>query len=306
MSRSVDAPLAPLPASGSAAISATAPAASASGAIDVPVPVSSGAPRAAALLIGINYLANRAYKLFGCCNDARAVGRYLIDHAGFPAQGVKVVTDEDPTTAHGTTRVGIVAGIRELGEASWRDNLDRVLIHYSGHGSQQAALDRTSEADGMDETIVPSDSCSAGCITDNELHALLLKFNPRTHIYCTFDSCHSGSILDLPFSYSPITGAVPQCDAKIEVASDTVPRIVLLSGCCDSQLSADAWDDESRQARGALTSAMLSVLLHSPSGVTARDLQLRALVDMRTKGYTQQSVLSSNFLCDREPWLGHA
>jgi hypothetical protein len=58
------------------------------------------------------------------------------------------------------------------------------------------------EADGYDETICPVDYQQAGMISDDELHAILCRNLPAgCRLTAIFDCCHSGSALDLPFTY---------------------------------------------------------------------------------------------------------
>jgi len=78
---------------------------------------------------------------------------------------------------------------------------DALFLHYSGHGGSQPDTDG-DEVDGMDETIVPVDYETAGMIVDDEIYAILVKNVPvGARLTAVFDSCHSGSVLDLCFSY---------------------------------------------------------------------------------------------------------
>lgn len=55
----------------------------------------------------------------------------------------------------------------------------------------------------MDETIYPVDFKSAGQIVDDQIHAICVaRLQPGVRMTCIFDSCHSGSVLDLPYVYS--------------------------------------------------------------------------------------------------------
>ena len=60
------------------------------------------------------------------------------------------------------------------------------------------------EADGHDETLCPMDYEQNGIITDDDMFDLVVKPLPRgCKLTAIFDCCHSGSILDLPFTYQP-------------------------------------------------------------------------------------------------------
>lgn len=71
-----------------------------------------------------------------------------------------------------------------------------------GHGGQTKDLDGDEE-DGYDEVIYPVDFRQVGHITDDEMHRILVKpLQPGTRLTAIFDSCHSGTALDLPYIYS--------------------------------------------------------------------------------------------------------
>lgn len=78
---------------------------------------------------------------------------------------------------------------------------DSLFFHYSGHGGQQE--DTTGvEEDGMDETIMPVDFQQSGQITDDEIHDMLVKPLPEgVRLTAIFDSCHSQTVMDLPYVY---------------------------------------------------------------------------------------------------------
>ena len=104
----------------------------------------------------------------------------------------------------------------------------------SGHGGQQRATEG-DEADGMDENIYPLDHKTAGTIVDNDMHRIMVTPLPQgCRLTAIFDcvrprpsplspscacrpssvpsltpspsslrpQCHSGSALDLPYTYS--------------------------------------------------------------------------------------------------------
>lgn len=72
----------------------------------------------------------------------------------------------------------------------------------AGHGGQTKDLDGDEE-DGQDETIYPVDFKSAGHIVDDQIHDICVaRLKAGVRLTTIFDSCHSGSILDLPYVYS--------------------------------------------------------------------------------------------------------
>jgi len=79
---------------------------------------------------------------------------------------------------------------------------DSLFFHYSGHGGQTKDLDG-DEDDGYDEVIYPVDFRTAGHIVDDDMHAIMVKnLKGGVRLTAIFDSCHSGSALDLPYLYS--------------------------------------------------------------------------------------------------------
>jgi hypothetical protein len=176
----------------SSEMAATAPA----------VTKSSLAGKKRALLIGINYVGS-AVALRGCINDVANIKAFVSSKFGFPtdAQQMRVLTDEQADASLRPTRANIIAGIQWLREGAASG--DSLFLHYSGHGATQADEGPVfDEPTGMDETLVPLDYETAGMITDDEIHEILLApLAPGVRLTCITDCCHSGSILDLPYTY---------------------------------------------------------------------------------------------------------
>ena len=59
------------------------------------------------------------------------------------------------------------------------------------------------EPDGYDEVIYPVDFRQYGHITDDEMHRIMVQpLQAGVRLTAIFDSCHSGTALDLPYIYS--------------------------------------------------------------------------------------------------------
>lgn len=244
-----------------------------------------------ALLIGLNYPLDVNYKLLGCCNDARNMSKYLMTNFGFTSQQITLLTDEDIKTAPRVSRDGILAALYDLCIASWKENLDTVVFHYSGHGSQERDLN-ADEKTGMDEGIVPMDYMVRGLIVDDLLKEIFLKFNPKTKIICFFDCCHSGTMLDLPFAYDQQRPADP--DQMRHIALPNAPKIYCFSGCMDNQTSADATDDTNTPA-GAMTASMLRLLTaKGKSSYSLLQFQQDLTNSLKARGFSQRPLLTSS------------
>lgn len=76
---------------------------------------------------------------------------------------------------------------------------DSLLFHFSGHGSRQRNYNG-DELDGYDETLCPLDFEAEGMIIDDEINATIVRPLPYgVRLHAVIDSCHSGTVLDLPF-----------------------------------------------------------------------------------------------------------
>jgi hypothetical protein len=76
------------------------------------------------------------------------------------------------------------------------------MLTIVGHGGQTKDLDG-DEDDGYDEVIYPVDFRQVGHIVDDEMHAIMVTpLQPGVRLTAIFDSCHSGTALDLPYIYS--------------------------------------------------------------------------------------------------------
>lgn len=152
-----------------------------------------------ALIIGCNYIGTKN-QLRGCINDANAMRRFLIDRFGYKAEDIVMLTDDQRELVKVPTRANMIRAMQWL-VSDARPN-DSLVFHFSGHGGTSRNTDGTEES-GYDSTIVPVDFQTAGQIIDNQLHDLLVRpLPPGARLTAFFDSCHSGSALDLPFVYS--------------------------------------------------------------------------------------------------------
>ncbi|KAL2404921.1 Metacaspase-1A [Exophiala dermatitidis] len=152
-----------------------------------------------ALLIGINYFGQRG-QLRGCINDVKNMSTYLNQNFGYAREDMVILTDDQQNPMSQPTKANILRAMHWLVKDA-RPN-DSLFFHYSGHGGQTPDLDGDEE-DGYDEVIYPVDFRTAGHIVDDEMHRILVKSLPAgVRLTAIFDSCHSGSALDLPYIYS--------------------------------------------------------------------------------------------------------
>ncbi|KAI9511062.1 caspase domain-containing protein [Russula earlei] len=159
-------------------------------------------PKRRALLVGISYRLRRSKKwtpLDGTHIDVKHFRELLINTYGYSPEDITVLMD-DPTLPglSQPTRANMICELRRLVAAAAPG--DTFVFLYSGHSDQQPSLDDPmDEEDGQDEVII---TCDLKRIIDNELKYILVKDLPvGSTLTALLDTCHSGTMLDLPHYY---------------------------------------------------------------------------------------------------------
>ncbi|CAG8693591.1 13078_t:CDS:2, partial [Gigaspora margarita] len=270
-----------------------------------------------ALLIGINYFSQKA-ELRGCINDVANLKKFLIEVYGFQESNMVILTDDQKDPTRIPTKTNILAAMKWL-------VLD-ARPGDSGHGSQEKDRDG-DEYDGNDETIVPVDYSQSGQITDDVMHETMVKpLKAGVKFFSIFDSCHSGSALDLPYTYSTrgmVKAPKELADSKTELMSagmallsgnkkqlmsfvkqkaPTIMKtgknlmsksskadVIMLSGCKDEQTSADAYEEG--RSTGAMSFAFIKTM-SANRNLTYQQL-LNNIRDVLASKYTQKPQLST-------------
>ena len=260
-----------------------------------------------AAIIGLNYTSVPGLTLSGCIQDALNLQQFLIEKQGFELANIRLLTDDTPTVP---TRANILAALNWL--VSGAKAGDSLWFSYSGHGSNQrdSLSKRKDETDALDETIVPLDYKTAGQIIDDDLRDIVDSVPAGVRITWISDSCHSASIVDLPYGYEDASicrkrpqpktyvsddWATKTTTSKFKQYKDTAADILVISGCRDNSVSSDSWEDG--KPCGAMTYSLLKSLRNAEkSGKSVISVQ-RLLKDMscllRCKGYTQKPNFSS-------------
>lgn len=246
-----------------------------------------------AILIGSNYQATPSARLQGCIRDILNVSYTLVDAYGYKPENITMLRDDVNTAL--PTRANILTTLRNAMAAS--ASYSELWIHYSGHGTQvkdnngdESGTGITS-GDGMDEAIVPSDFMTAGFITDDEIYAILNTAKCPTLVF--FDSCHSGSACDLPYSINYVNGAF-QKSVSSRNTNMPNPKVIMMSGCRDPQTSADAYNDYSKSAEGAFTMSLLTALRKNDHNADIMKVYGDICAGLIQGRYTQIPVLSSS------------
>lgn len=244
-----------------------------------------------ALLIGINYIGTSS-QLSGCINDTANVqtllrNKYAYSNFTFLTD----MTEVKPTKQH------IIDALTKL--LTDAKEGDRCFFLYSGHGTNTPDWSG-DELDGQDELIVPLGATSiSGCLMDDEIYSIIQTNLKRgVSLFMLFDSCFSGTIVDLKYSYLTDTADVV---VNPNVA-DTEGTIIVISGCKDTQTSADAYVSYGgkKTFSGAMTWAFLTSLetQTSSSSISLKTLMENMRRLLATEGYDQVPQCSSGTSID--------
>lgn len=273
-----------------------------------------------ALLIGINYVGTK-HSLRGCINDVRTQKQSLLQHYGFEESDIRILADDQQPGDHSPNKANIEAGLRWLYTGAAAGDL--LYFAYSGHGSQVP-----SWGGGSSQCICPVDCLDKpwpdSVIVDTEIHHLLFDPLPLgCKAIAIFDCCHSGTVANLSVTrdmfpeavsvryMEPPTGphapaAGPQAPGGIHqmIKSGKVSKdhlLWVLSGCQDSQTSADAYRDGMYQ--GAFTWGLVRAL-----AADGWHLRYSRLLDgikaaLREGGYPQLPELSTTHVGYLDHWF---
>jgi hypothetical protein len=240
-----------------------------------------------ALLIGIDYTSIPSIALNGCVYDVININRMLVDAYDYASANITILRDDINNPATLPTKANIINNLISL--ASDSANLEEVWIHYSGHGSQIPDRNK-DEISGYDSILVPLDYKTKGFIVDDDLLNIIKRFACKTILI--FDSCHSGSVCDLPWSFQYVS---PTNWTKTKSNSVTInnPNIFMFSGCKDDQTSADAYFKMDKSAAGAFTNALITGLRYYRHNVSIGNLYQYVCVYLKSGGFTQIPILST-------------
>ena len=167
---------------------------------------------------------------------------------------------------------------------------DVLFFYYSGHGSY--SYDRNGdETDGRDEMLISLDSLP---ILDDEIKSILQNHLSREiTIVGMFDSCHSGTILDLKYNYLDSNNYDKYSENN--KVSECQGNVIMISGCMDSQTSSEAFVEN--KAQGALTWSFIDCINKTPN-CSWRELLKLMRNSLKTNGFTQIPQLSTDSFYD--------
>jgi hypothetical protein len=107
------------------------------------------------------------------------------------------------------------------------------------------------------------------------------------------DSCNSGTIIDLPWSYTIVTPNTytRSLNNRYNLSNSNV---FMFSGCKDNQTSADVYSPELNKAVGAFTNAFLNCLKNANYQISLLLLYRNICIYLKQRRFSQIPVYSSS------------
>jgi len=267
-----------------------------------------------ALLIGINdYSASRlgnlrtgslsarnVPNLDGTLNDVAVMRDLLVALHGFKPENVVTLTDQ------AATRTAVVSRLREHLLRPAQKN-DVVYFYFSGHGSQ-VRNSRSTEADRLDESLVPADArLGAADIRDKELLPIFNAILDRgARLTVVFDACHTGSGargLDGGLRHRSIPTDTRDVADPYRGPQPESRGALILSAAQDFDLAFEM-RDENGAIRGAFTWALARAMRDAEAGESAAETFLRARARLQAERPAQHPVLAGSADARLRPLLG--
>ncbi len=264
-----------------------------------------------AVLIGVNKYKIPGADLRGCVNDLKNLQSALTQYYGFAAGDITMLAD------FAATKKSMEAAIRNLLRGARKG--DVLLLHYSGHGSNVPDNDG-DEADRRDEILCPTDLDWKNPLRDDWLRKTFDGMRSGVNLTVIMDCCHSGTNTrainppDAPVieRYLPnpwdlmaaesgrklkgrfmgtLSAAGRAKKRRSDIVTVDIPE-VLITGCRDTQTSADAYIGGSYN--GALTYNLVAALKEAKGKITFRDLHARTMAKLKSGKFDQVPQLEGS------------
>jgi hypothetical protein len=273
-----------------------------------------------ALLVGINRYRIPGADLRGCVNDVKNMQSVLTKYYGFARSDITILTD------HRATKKAMQSSIHKLVAGARKG--DVLVLHYSSHGSN-VPDDNGDEADHRDEILCPTDLDWNDPLRDDWLRREFDALKPGVSLTVIMDCCHSGTntraILppDAPLlpRYLPSPWDLVASESRRRLSgtvrselrissraarrkSDVVPADiaeVLITGCRDTQTSADAFINGSYN--GALTYHLVKAIRQAKGKLTNRELHQKTITFLKQEDYEQVPQLEGQKSRFDQPFL---
>lgn len=242
-----------------------------------------------ALLCCISYK-KKKFELKGTIHDMKNMKELLLHQFHFPPDSILILAEKEPYPE--PTRKNIEDGFQWLMRGIQPG--DSLLFYFSGHGFRQRGL-HGDEIDGFDETICPLDFETNGMIFDNFINQTIVKpLIEGVTLHAIVDSCHSGTVLDLPLVYNITTGKWDdnRPEGGNESKGTSGGKAICFSACEDYQQAADTTDfSPEKNTTGAMTATFIKAV--------------RAAVTKKTKISYREILVQMHESLKRDDRVGH-
>jgi metacaspase-1 len=287
-----------------------------------------------ALITGLN--AYPSSGLRGCVNDALLTYKIVRDYFKFDTKNIKVATDRE-CTKQGILEMlkWLVTDVKPGDTVYWHFSGHGTQIVVND-------ITSSSDPDGLSECPCPIDIEDHwdDPIRDSDLNRIFGRLPTSAHILVSLDMCHSGSglrnrfkpgeshtehdwvnkflppppsnlttnpalLLDedlnwiLPDRKSKAIGAVRRSPIVSTLEQGSA---VLISGCADNEVSADAWING--KYSGALTFYMAETLQQHQWKISYKDLVTEVNLKLDQQNYDQNPQLESRPELQNNLFLG--
>lgn len=153
------------------------------------------------LLIGSNYHGTEGAELKASHDDVCSMKDYIVNVHGFSENDEMMTVLLDDNEHKPPTFLNIVEAFKSLSEQSQPG--DALFIQFSGHGGRILDSPINNNVESYDEIIVPSDYSTSGVIRDTLIFkTLLAPMRYGVSVTIVIDSCDTGMMIDLPYSWS--------------------------------------------------------------------------------------------------------
>jgi len=234
-----------------------------------------------------------------CVEDAYAIANFLYGNLGFARENIRIMTDEY-SPWYPPTKENI---LREMAALVYdAQPHDSFFIYFSGHAVQVKDLNG-DESDGLDECICAMDyDCNDpspnpdthGLIVDDIMHEIMVGPLPEgCRLTAIFDSCNSGTLLDLPYLYNA-HGVVK------EFRHPNRLKILRQKSSYADVVSLGATKDGRKALETNLRRAFIECLTAYPNGLTYKELIRYLREHMKSRGIPQRPLLSSSHEIDTD------
>lgn len=275
-----------------------------------------------ALLIACEYTRYEALgladRLPGCHNDVYNFYDLLIKEFHYLPENITVLADDNIHTE--PTRATILHHLDQLLlKCKNVSSVPQVMLYYSGHGSTVPDKNGDEVLTANDQCLIPCDYLGSqnqelSVILDDELRSRWVNQLPSSvqQVFCVFDCCFSGTILDLPYVYVMEKKTLKEAESKKVTLSseqkqrlESGPLVICLSGCNDEQTSSSVVGLTSAHVwEGALSWGLRQLIQQSKNkSVSLHDMltQVRNRIRSRTTQLPQLTL--SRYQSPSTLWL---